>query len=61
MIPNKELAHILFYSQRPNVITKVNDKINMDNTIAGSMNDSINMDNTIAGSMDDKINMDNTI
>ena len=29
----------------------MNDKINMDSTIAGSMNDNINMDSTIAGSM----------
>ena len=27
----------------------MNDNINMDNTISGSMNDNINMDNTIAG------------
>jgi hypothetical protein len=29
----------------------VNDNINMDSTIVGSMNDNINMDSTIAGSM----------
>jgi hypothetical protein len=29
----------------------MNDNINMDSTIAGSMNDNINMDSTIAGSM----------
>jgi hypothetical protein len=27
----------------------VNDNINMDSTIAGSVNDNINMDSTIAG------------
>jgi hypothetical protein len=27
----------------------MNDNINMDNTISGSMNDNINMDSTIAG------------
>jgi hypothetical protein len=27
----------------------MNDNINMDSTIAGSMNDKINMDSTIAG------------
>ena len=32
----------------------MNDNINMDSTIAGSMNDNINMDSTIAGSMNDK-------
>jgi hypothetical protein len=32
----------------------MNDNIDMDNTIAGSMNDNIDMDNTIAGSMNDK-------
>jgi hypothetical protein len=35
----------------------MNDNINMDSTIAGSMND--NMDSTIAGSIND--NMDSTI
>ena len=39
----------------------MNDNINMDRTIAGSMNDNINMVSTIAGSMNDNINMDNTI
>jgi hypothetical protein len=29
----------------------MNENINMDSTIAGSMNDNINMDSTIAGSM----------
>ena len=29
----------------------MNDNINMDSTIAGSVNDNINMDSTIAGSM----------
>ena len=29
----------------------MNDNINMDSTIAGSMNDNINMDSTIVGSM----------
>jgi hypothetical protein len=29
----------------------MNDNINMDSTIAGSMNDNINMDSTIAGSI----------
>jgi hypothetical protein len=32
----------------------MNDNINMDSTIAGSMNYNIDLDNTIAGSMDDK-------
>ena len=36
----------------------MNDNINMDSTIAGSMNDNINMVSTIAGSMNDNINMD---
>jgi hypothetical protein len=31
----------------------MNDNINMDNIIAGSMNDNINMDNIIAESMND--------
>jgi hypothetical protein len=39
----------------------VNDNINMDSTIAGSVNDNINMDSTIAGSVNDNINMDSTI
>ena len=29
----------------------MNDNINMDSTIAGSVNDNINMDSTIAGSV----------
>jgi hypothetical protein len=29
----------------------MNDNINMDSTVAGSMNDNINMDSIIAGSM----------
>ena len=29
----------------------MNDNINIDSTIAGSMNDNINIDSTIAGSM----------
>jgi hypothetical protein len=39
----------------------MNDNINMDSTIAGSMNDNINMDSTIAGSVNDNINVDSTI
>jgi hypothetical protein len=39
----------------------MNDNINMDSTIAGSVNDNINMDSTIAGSVNDNINMDSTI
>jgi hypothetical protein len=31
----------------------VNDNINMDSAIAGSVNDNINMDSTIAGSVND--------
>jgi hypothetical protein len=34
----------------------MNDNINMDSTIAGSMNDNIDMDSTIAGAMNDNIN-----
>jgi ammonia channel protein AmtB len=33
----------------------MNDNMNMDSTIAGSMNDNINMDSTISGSMNDNI------
>ena len=33
----------------------MNDNINMDSTIAGSMNDNINMDSTIAGSVSARI------
>jgi hypothetical protein len=36
----------------------MNDNINMDSTISGSMNDNINMDSTISGSMNDNINME---
>jgi hypothetical protein len=39
----------------------MNDNINMDRTIVGSMNDNINMDRTISGSMNDNINMDSTL
>jgi hypothetical protein len=39
----------------------MNDNMNMDNTITGSMNNNMNMDNTITGSMNDNMNMDNTI
>jgi hypothetical protein len=39
----------------------VNDNINLDITIAGSVKDNINMDITIAGSVNDNINMDITI
>jgi hypothetical protein len=31
-------AQIRFHSKRPHTITKLNDNINMDNTIAGSIN-----------------------
>ena len=33
----------------------MNDNINIDSTIAGSMNDNINIDSTIAGSLNDNI------
>jgi hypothetical protein len=33
----------------------MNDNINMDSTIAGSVNDNINMDSTIAGSVNDNM------
>jgi hypothetical protein len=36
----------------------MDDNINMESTIAGSMDDNINMESTIAGSMDDNINME---
>jgi hypothetical protein len=36
----------------------MNDNINMDSRIAGSMIGNINMDSRIAGSMNDNINMD---
>jgi hypothetical protein len=36
----------------------MNDNINMDSTIVGSMNDNINMNSTIAESMNYNINMD---
>jgi hypothetical protein len=39
----------------------MNDNINMNSTIAGSMNANIHMESTIAGSMNDIINMDRTI
>ena len=52
---------IHFHSKRPHSVTKMNDSINMDSTIAVSMNDNINMDSTIAVSMNDKINMDSII
>ena len=39
----------------------MNDNINMDSTIAGSVNDNINMNSTITRSMNDNINMDSTI
>jgi hypothetical protein len=39
----------------------MNDNINMDSTIEGSVNDNINMDSTIEGLMNDNINMDSTI
>jgi hypothetical protein len=38
----------------------MNDNIDIDRTIAGSMNDSIYMDSTIAGSLNDNINIDNS-
>ena len=60
----KKICIILFHSKIPHTIIKVNDKINMDSTITGSMNDKINMDSTIRGSMNtlnDKINMNSTI
>jgi hypothetical protein len=36
----------------------MNDNINMDSTIAGSINNNINMDRTIASSLNDIINME---
>jgi hypothetical protein len=39
----------------------MDDNINMESTIAGSMDDNINMESTIAGSMNDNINMESTI
>jgi hypothetical protein len=36
----------------------MNDNINIDSTIAGSVNDNINIDSTIAGSVNDNINID---
>jgi hypothetical protein len=33
----------------------MNDSINIESTIVGSMNDNINIDSTIAGSMNDNI------
>ena len=33
----------------------MNDNINMDSTITGSVNDNINMDSTITGSVNDNI------
>jgi histidinol phosphatase-like enzyme len=36
---------------RPAFPTKMNDNINIDSTIAGSVNDNINIDSTIAGSV----------
>ena len=35
----------------------MNDNINMDSTIAGSVNDNINMDSTIAGSVNTSIGL----
>ena len=37
-IKDKKPAQIRFHSKRPRVITKKNDNINMNSTIAGSMN-----------------------
>ena len=34
----------------------MNDNINIDSTITGSVNDNINMDSTITGSVNDKMN-----
>jgi hypothetical protein len=39
----------------------MNDNINMNSTITGSMNDNINMNSIITGSMNDNINMNSTI
>jgi hypothetical protein len=39
----------------------MNDNINTDNILAGSMNDNINTDSIIAGSMNDNINTDSII
>jgi len=35
---DKKPEQIRFYAKRPNTIAKMNDNINMDRTIAGSMN-----------------------
>jgi hypothetical protein len=47
----KKPALIRFHSKRQHTITKMNENINMDSTIAGSLNENINMDSTIAGSV----------
>jgi hypothetical protein len=62
-INNKEKkpAQICFQSKRPHTITKMNDNLTMDSTIARSMNDNINMDSTIARSMNDNLTMDSII
>jgi hypothetical protein len=38
----------------------MNDNINIDSTIAGSIKDNINIDSTISRSMNDDINKDST-
>ena len=49
---NQNPEQIYFHIERLHIsITKINDNINMDSAIAGSMNDNINMDSAIAGSM----------
>ena len=50
-----------FHSKRPHTIIKINDNMNMDSTIAGSMNDNMNIDSTITVSINDNMNIDSTI
>ena len=47
----KNYAKIRIHSKKSHTITNMNDNINMDSTIAGSINDNINMDSTIARSI----------
>ena len=37
------------FTQKDQTLTKINDNINIDSTIAGPVNDNINIDSTIAG------------
>jgi hypothetical protein len=54
-------AQIRFHSKRPHTATKMNDNINIDSTITGSMKNNINIDSTIAGSMNDNTNIESTL